>query len=88
MTSKVLGQFRQLAQGQHGEDFLSLNERELEILRLVAQGATNSAIAEKLCYSEHTVKHMVSEIIQKLHVKNRAEAAAYAVKAALITPDL
>jgi NarL family two-component system response regulator LiaR len=86
VTSKVLGQFRQLTQGQRGKDFSLLNKRELEILRLVAQGATNGAIAGKLFLSESTVKHLVSEIIQKLHVNNRAEAVAYVMKEGLITP--
>jgi NarL family two-component system response regulator LiaR len=88
VTLKVLEQFRQLAQGQQGKDFPLLNEREVEILRLVAQGATNSAIAERLFLSENTVKHMVSEIIQKLHVNNRAEAIAYVMREGLIMPGL
>lgn len=87
VTPKVLGQLRQLAHSHPEGSFPLLHERELEVLRLIAQGATNSAIAAKLFYSENTVKHMVSEIIQKLHVNNRAEAVAYALKAGLITPD-
>lgn len=86
VTSKVLRQFRQLAEGQQGRDFLLLNQRELEILGLIAQGSTNRAIAEKLFLSENTIKHIVSEILQKLHVNNRAEAAAYVIKEGLIAP--
>jgi len=86
VTLKLLRQFRQLAEGQQGRDLPLLNQRELEILRLVAQGATNRAIAEKLFLSENTIKHRVSEILQKLRVKNRAEAVVYAMKEGLIAP--
>ena len=86
VTPKVLRQFRQLAAGQLGRDVPPLNERALEILRLIARGATNRVIAEKLFLSENTIKHIVSEILQKLRVNNRAEAVAYAMKEGLIAP--
>jgi NarL family two-component system response regulator LiaR len=87
VTRKVLRQFRELAKGQQRKDFPLLNQREIEILDLMARGATNKAIAEELVLSENTIKHRVSDIFQKLHVKNRAEAVAYAMREGLIAPD-
>ena len=55
---------------------LELSERERETLALVAEGLTNSQIAERLSISESTVKFRLQNIFQKLHVTNRTEAAA------------
>lgn len=63
-----------------------LTERELEILRLLAKGATNQEIAHTLGISEHTVKTHVHHILEKLGAGNRAEAAAYAVQLGLLSP--
>jgi two-component system nitrate/nitrite response regulator NarL len=57
-----------------------LSERELEVLRLVAQGATNRQIANQLYLSEHTVRTYLAHILEKLGLDNRAQAAAYAVR--------
>ena len=54
----------------------SLTDREREILGMIAAGATNSDIARRLVVSEHTVKSHVQNILRKLGVKNRAQAAA------------
>ncbi|MFL5365118.1 MAG: response regulator transcription factor [Myxococcales bacterium] len=53
----------------------SLSERESEFLALVAEGLTNTRIAERLSVSEHTVKFHLQNIFQKLGVANRTEAA-------------
>ncbi|MEO1369181.1 MAG: response regulator transcription factor [Acidobacteriota bacterium] len=53
----------------------ALSEREVEILRLVAQGLPNRAIAERLHLADGTVKNYVSSILSKLHVKDRTQAA-------------
>ncbi|HEX6817914.1 MAG TPA: response regulator transcription factor [Ktedonobacterales bacterium] len=58
--------------------FTELSERELEVLRLIADGASNETIAEKLVISEKTVKSHVSNILSKLHVADRTQAAVYA----------
>lgn len=52
-----------------------LSEREHSILELVAQGKTNKEIADELFLSEKTVKHYMTNVLQKLHVRNRVEAA-------------
>lgn len=61
-----------------------LSERELEVLRLVAEGQTNQEIAEKLILSPTTVKTHVQNILQKLGVSDRTQAAVYAVRYGLI----
>ena len=60
-----------------------LTEREVEILQLVAQGLTNDDIAEKLVVSERTVRTHVSNILAKLQLANRTQAALYALKEGL-----
>jgi len=62
----------------------NLSPREDEVLRLVAQGATNKEIAESLYISENTVKTHLRNIMDKLHLANRSQAAAYAVKRGLV----
>lgn len=58
--------------------FTELSGRELEVLRLIADGLNNADIAEKLVISEKTVKSHVSNILSKLHLGDRTQAAVYA----------
>jgi NarL family two-component system response regulator LiaR len=58
--------------------FADLTDRELEVLRLIAEGHSNAAIAEQLVLSEKTVKGHVSNILSKLHMDDRTQAAVYA----------
>ena len=60
-----------------------LTEREVEILKLVAQGLPNLEIAERLVVSERTVRTHVSNILGKLHLANRTQAALYALREGL-----
>jgi NarL family two-component system response regulator LiaR len=60
-----------------------LTERELEVLRLIAQGKSNQEIAEQLVITEHTVRTHVSNILSKLHLASRTQAALYALKEGL-----
>jgi two-component system NarL family response regulator len=64
-----------------------LTKREIDTLKLVAQGLGNKEIASRLHISENTVKTHVRHILEKLHLSNRAEAAAYAVRHGLIPRD-
>ncbi len=61
-----------------------LSERELELLKLVALGYSNKLAAKELNVSANTVKYHMKNILRKLGVKNRAEAAAYAVTAGIL----
>ena len=60
-----------------------LTERELEVLRLIARGMSNKQIAKELVVSEKTVKTHVSNILAKLHLADRTQAALYAVREGL-----
>jgi DNA-binding NarL/FixJ family response regulator len=62
----------------------ALTEREIEVLRLVAQGASNPQIAEQLHITVNTVKVHLKNILSKLQVENRTQAAAYAVQSGLV----
>ena len=66
-----------------------LTEREVEVLKLVAKGCSNQEIAEKLIVSERTVGAHVSNILSKLHLANRTQAALYALRKGFtdLTPD-
>jgi DNA-binding NarL/FixJ family response regulator len=70
-------------------DQTSLTSRELEVLQLVAGGATNGEIAQKLWVTEQTVKFHLSNVYRKLEVGNRTEASHYAhVNGLVATPEL
>lgn len=64
--------------------FLALSDRELEVLRLIANGYTNAMIAERLVISEKTVKGHVSNILSKLHMLDRTQAAVFAWQQGLV----
>ena len=64
-----------------------LTERELEVLRLIAEGLSNSEIAERLVIGKRTVKQHVSNILSKLHLADRTQAAIYAWRHGLMTAD-
>ena len=57
-----------------------LTEREMDVLNLVAQGLTNQEVADQLVISEGTVRTHVSNILSKLHLANRTQAALYALR--------
>ncbi len=81
LAVKVLNEFRRLSQVAAGvENVEQLTGSELEILRLVAQGADNKKIAQQLGLSERTVANRLGSIYQKLHVNNRTQAALYALR--------
>ena len=65
-------------------DVETLTDREKEVLSLIGNGATNREIAEKLIISEHTVKSHLRSILNKLHLRNRQQAAVYAEREGLI----
>ncbi len=64
--------------GTEGESDAELSPREREVLELVRQGATNKEIADKLFISVGTVKNHIHHILEKLHLANRTQIAAYA----------
>lgn len=81
LTAKVFGEFTRLSSlsARHANP-QGLTTREIDILRLVAQGDNNRSIAGKLHISDKTVKNHLTSIFQKLGVADRTQAAIYAVK--------
>jgi DNA-binding NarL/FixJ family response regulator len=86
IAGRVLAEFRQPPAAQAVAE-PELAERDIDILRLVAQGLTNQEIADQLFISDKTVRNRLSLIFRQLHLKNRTEAALYALKGGLIDPD-
>lgn len=85
MASKLLKAVaNRLADDDKGEQ--ALTERELFVLRLVASGASNMEIAQKLSISVNTVKSHLKNILDKLQLENRTQAASYAFKHGLVSP--
>jgi len=90
LATKILDEFARMAREGAGkpagpED--ELTDREREVLRLVAEGATNREIASRLYVTENTVSFHMKNILGKLHLKNRAQAAAFAIRAGLADDD-
>jgi DNA-binding NarL/FixJ family response regulator len=86
IAAKILREFDRKAQGadQHPVPTEQLTERETEVLHLVAQGESNQEIARALVIAESTVKNHLRNILSKLHLRNRIEAAVYAVRQGLV----
>jgi DNA-binding NarL/FixJ family response regulator len=77
ITQTVLQWIQRLGTRAIEDPLLALSDQERRILPLLAEGKTNREIAAELYLSEHTVKTYVSNILQKLHLSRRAEAAAF-----------
>lgn len=90
LARKLLGAFArppQPAPRPAGDEAQSLTEREREVLNLLVQGVTsNRELAEHLVVSENTVKYHLRNILDKLHLQNRAQVVAYAVRHGMIEP--
>jgi two-component system, NarL family, response regulator LiaR len=77
IAARVIKTFRNL-DPQDATPFITLTEREMEVLKLIAKGYSNERIADELVISMGTVKGHVSNILSKLHLADRTQAAAYA----------
>lgn len=85
VTAKLLGEFNRLSTMAADETAAGrLTDRELDVLVCLAKGASNQDIADKLFISEKTVKNHITSILRKLNVKDRTQAAIYAIKYKLV----
>ncbi|MCX4405159.1 LuxR C-terminal-related transcriptional regulator [Streptomyces sp. NPDC059837] len=75
-----VGSLQRTASGQSGVPLSGLVPREIDVLRLVAEGLDTGEIASKLSYSERTVKNVMHGLTTRLHLRNRAHAVAYALR--------
>jgi DNA-binding NarL/FixJ family response regulator len=85
VAGKLIDRFTELSRQTTAPD--SLSERELDVVRLVATGAPNKVIAERLSISSSTVKTHIQSIFQKLNVSDRTEAVTEALRRGLIVLD-
>ena len=86
MASRLLIEFNALSRRVEEQRGTAprLSDRELEVLRLVARGLSNKDIAAELVIAENTVKNHVRNILEKLQLRSRMEAAMYAVREKLV----
>lgn len=85
VVAKLLQKLRDETEDEHVVEE-ELTEREIEVLKLLAQGLSNQEIAERLSFSEWTIRSRVSAILEKLQLSNRTQAALYAIKKGIAGP--
>ena len=87
LVGRLLASVTRLQQGAlsaQGLNPAGLDEREVEVLRLVAEGYDTSEIAVRLSYSERTIKSILHDVNSRLRLRNRAHAVAYAIREGLL----
>ncbi|MBN1174809.1 MAG: response regulator transcription factor [Micromonosporaceae bacterium] len=87
LLGRLLGQLGHMCRkdpAARGLRTAGLLEREIKVLRLVAEGKDTAEIAAELSYSQRTVKNVMHDITSRLHLQNRAHAVAYALKEGLL----
>jgi two-component system, NarL family, response regulator LiaR len=88
IAKKIMQRIQQGGGDIRKQDEQVLTERELDVLRLLAQGDGDREIADKLVVSERTVHFHVGNILSKLHLANRTQAALYAIRKGFAKPDI
>jgi DNA-binding NarL/FixJ family response regulator len=86
IASKVLQRVRASGAGQREAETIhsELSDREIEVLKLIANGKDNAQIAAELHISPKTVKNHISNILMKLQIENRIQAAVFAVRSGIV----
>ena len=79
-----VGRLQRQILAPRGLTFAGLAQREIDVLRLVADGLDTSEIAAQLSYSERTVKNVLHEVTSRMQLRNRSQAVAYAIREGLI----
>ena len=88
IASRLLDEFRGPTRSTAEEEEADLAERDLEVLRLLAQGLSNQDIADRLYIAEKTVRNRLSGIFRRLHLENRTQAALYAIQEGIAEPGV
>jgi DNA-binding NarL/FixJ family response regulator len=88
VTRRLLDRFAHTLPGEEKPppELVSLTERELEVLKLLASGLSNAELAERLFLSETTVKSHISSVLRKLGLRDRVQAVVLAYEAGLVRP--
>jgi DNA-binding NarL/FixJ family response regulator len=87
LLGRLLGNVRIIQEqivARNGVSLAGLNDRETEVLRLLADGCDTAEVANRLAYSERTVKNVLQDVTRRLNLKNRTHAVAYALRQGLI----
>lgn len=84
VATRVIKEFQGTRQLNDSNAFMELTDREMEILKLIAQGMSNPELTAHLVISEHTVKGHVSNILSKLHLADRTQAAIFAWREGIV----
>jgi DNA-binding NarL/FixJ family response regulator len=79
-----VGQLQRQVLAPRGLRFSGLADREVEVLRRVAEGMSTAEIAIELCYSQRTIKNVLHDLTTRLQLRNRSHAVAYALREGLI----
>ncbi len=79
-----VGQLQRQVLAPKGMTLAGLTEREIDVLRLVADGLDTAEIASELAYSERTIKNVIHDVTARMNLRNRSHAVAYAVRQGLI----
>lgn len=87
-AAKILSEFALQTQHRYTETHQEeLSERETDVLKLIAKGITNKEIGSKLHIAENTVKNHLKNILGKLHLENRVQAATFALEKGILSKD-
>ena len=84
VTRQVMEKLAQLSAREEAREIAELSQREREVMALIAEGATNRGIAERLVITENTARNHVSRILDKLGLSRRNEAAVFAAQHGLV----
>jgi DNA-binding NarL/FixJ family response regulator len=81
---RQVGRLQRQVLAPRGLNLTGLTEREIDVLRLVADGLDTGEIARRLSYSERTIKNVIHDVTSRLQLRNRSQAVAYAMREGLI----
>lgn len=81
---RQVGQLQRDVLGPQGLNLSGLTEREVKVLRLVADGLSTAEVARNLAYSERTIKNIIQDVVSRFQLRNRAHAVAFALREGLI----